>query len=62
MTLTQAILAAGGLTRDAGKEVRIARQGVTGRLVVTRYKLKDIDSGKLADPLIEPGDRITVAH
>jgi protein involved in polysaccharide export with SLBB domain len=61
MTLTQAILTAGGLTRDARPEVKIAREGGDGRLVVTRYKLKDINSGKLQDPFIEPGDRITVA-
>ena len=61
MTLTQSILAAGGLTRDARQEIRIARDGGDGRLVVARYKLKDINSGKLQDPLIEPGDRITVA-
>jgi polysaccharide biosynthesis/export protein len=62
MTLTQAILASGGLTPDARQEVRIFRDGGDGRLVVSRYKLKDIDSGKLRDPSIEPGDRITVAR
>jgi protein involved in polysaccharide export with SLBB domain len=62
LTLTQAILAAGGLTPDASQAVRIARAGGDGRLVVTRYKLKDINSGKLQDPLIAPGDRITVAQ
>lgn len=61
MTLTQAILTSGGLTRDARQEVVIARDGGDGRLVVTRYKLKNINSGKLKDPFIEPGDRITVS-
>lgn len=61
LTLTQAILAAGGLSRES-KDAHIAREGDNGFLASTRYKLKDINSGKLADPLIQPGDRITVEH
>ena len=59
LTLTQAIIAAGGLTKNA-KEARLARDNGNGFLVVNRYKLKDIDSGKVPDPLIQPGDRITI--
>ncbi len=59
LTLTQAILAAGGLTRKS-KRVDLAREGANGLLEVTRYKLTDINSGKMPDPLVEPGDRITV--
>lgn len=59
LTLTQAIIAAGGLTRNA-KEARLARDNGKGFLVVNRYKLKDIDSGKVPDPVIQPGDRITI--
>jgi len=59
LTLTQAIIAAGGLTKNA-KEARLARDNGRGFLVVNRYKLKDIDSGKLPDPAIQPGDRITI--
>jgi len=58
LTLTQAIIAAGGLTKNA-KEARLARENGNGFLVVNRYKLKDIDSGKVPDPVIQPGDRIT---
>jgi protein involved in polysaccharide export with SLBB domain len=61
MTLTQAILAAGGLSRES-KGAHIARDGNNGFLASTRYKLKDINTGRLADPLIYPGDRITVEH
>ncbi|MBA3257233.1 MAG: SLBB domain-containing protein, partial [Pyrinomonadaceae bacterium] len=61
LTLTQAILAAGGLSRES-KEAHLAREGDNGFLASTRYKLKDINIGKLADPLIQPGDRITVEH
>lgn len=61
ITLTQAILAAGGLSRES-KEVHLARDGSKGFLSSTRYKLKDINSGKLADPPIQPGDRITIEN
>ena len=61
LTLTQAILAAGGLSRES-KEAHLAREGANGFLASTRYKLKDINTGKVADPLIQPGDRITVEH
>src|SRR5215510_5165869 len=59
LTLSQAILAAGGITPRA-KSARIGRDDGRGFLVVTRYKLKDIDSGKIADPTLLPGDRITI--
>ena len=59
LTLTQAIIAAGGVTEKA-KEARLGRDNGDGFLVVTRYKLKDIDSGKVQDPVVKPGDRITI--
>ena len=59
LTLTQAILSAGGLTPKA-KEARLARDDGKGFLAVTRYKLKEIESGKVQDPLVKPGDRITI--
>ena len=59
LTLTQAIIAAGGLTRKS-REARLARDNGKGFLVVSRYKLKDIESGKVVDPLVQPGDRITI--
>lgn len=59
LTLTQAILIAEGLTKN-GKEAQLAREKADGFLQVTRYKLKDINSGKVEDPLIQPGDRITI--
>jgi protein involved in polysaccharide export with SLBB domain len=61
ITLTQAILIAGGLTRKSN-EIQLAREGVNKLLELRRYKLNEINSGKLPDPLIQPGDRITVAH
>jgi hypothetical protein len=59
LTLTQAIIIAGGLSNNS-HEARLARDNGKGFLVVSRYKLKDIDSGKVPDPVIEPGDRITI--
>ncbi len=59
LTLTQAIIAAGGLSKGA-KEARVARDDGKGFLVVNRYKVKDIESGKKPDPLLQAGDRITI--
>ena len=59
LTLTQAIIAAGGLNKNP-KEARLARDSGKGFLVQSRYKLKDIDSGKVPDPLVQPGDRIVI--
>ena len=60
-----------GLNPDAGahrgrrcdtnaKEARLGRDDGNGFLVVNRYKLKDIESGKVQDPVVKPGDRITI--
>lgn len=61
ITLTQAIMTAGGLSKKSN-EIRLARDNGSGFLMMTRYKLKDIESGKVADPMIQAGDRITVAN
>jgi protein involved in polysaccharide export with SLBB domain len=63
ITLVQAILAAGGLVdRASGDAIDISREGEAGRLTTTRYKLKEIRSGKVPDPRLQPGDRIEVSH
>jgi protein involved in polysaccharide export with SLBB domain len=59
LTLTQAIISAGGVTPKS-KEARLGRDDGKGFLVVTRFKLKEIESGKIPDPVIKPGDRITI--
>ena len=59
LTLTQALIAAGGVTPKA-KEARVGRDDGNGFLVVNRYKLKDIESGKVPDPAVKPGDRIVI--
>lgn len=59
LTLTQALIAAGGVTNKA-KEARLGRDDGRGFLTVTRVKLKDIESGKVPDPQVRPGDRIMI--
>lgn len=62
LTLTQAILAAGGTTRFAGSDVKVSRTGADGRLVTTKYNLKRIEGGKIPDPILQPGDRVEVSR
>lgn len=60
ITLVQAILAAGGLARDGA--VELSREGADGHLSTTKLNLKEIKSGKIQDPKLQPGDRIEVLH
>ncbi len=62
LTLTQAILASGGMTRFAGSKAKVLRQGADGRLVTTEYNLKKIEQGKDPDPILEAGDRIEISR
>ena len=58
LTLTQAILAAGGATNAAAERVRVSRQGTNGRLVTEEFNLRKILGGKIPDPLLRKDDRI----
>lgn len=60
MTLTQALLAAGGVTAQAGARVKVSRAGADGRLVSTEYDLQAIEGGAVPDPVLQAGDRIEV--
>ena len=60
ITLLQAILAAGGTTRQEMK-VEISREGEGGKLVTISYNLKQIKAGVVQDPKLAAGDRIEVA-
>jgi protein involved in polysaccharide export with SLBB domain len=60
ITLTQAILASGGLRMGAGSKIRISRQRADGRLVSEDHDLRKIQSGKTPDPTLQKGDRIEV--
>jgi len=61
MTLTQALLSAGGAA-PSGKTIKIARRNAGGYLSTSEYNLRAIEEGKTPDPLLEPGDRIEVTR
>jgi protein involved in polysaccharide export with SLBB domain len=58
LTLTQAILAAGGATNGGGERVRVSRQVSDGRLVTEEFNLRKIQDGKIIDPVLQKDDRI----
>ncbi|HEU4595254.1 MAG TPA: polysaccharide biosynthesis/export family protein [Pyrinomonadaceae bacterium] len=62
MTLTQAVLASGGVTRLATGRVKVSRQGADGRLVSKEYNLKEIEDGVVPDPALQAGDRVEAAR
>ncbi len=67
LTLTQAILASGGVASSAGNNkskvsVTVSRQGADGRLVPIVYLLNEIEAGKIPDPHLQPGDRIEIGR
>ena len=62
LTLTQAILASGGTSAAAGAKVKVLRQGAEGLLATEEYNLRKILNGKLADPVLQKGDRIEVTN
>ena len=61
ITLLQAILAAGGSTRQELR-VELSREGADRKLVTLRYNIKQIKSGAVEDPKLQAGDRIEVAR
>lgn len=62
LTLTQAILASGGLRKEGIKKIVIRRKNAEGLLVSTEYNLKLIKDGKAPDPTLEAGDTIEVGN
>ncbi|HEX8162870.1 MAG TPA: tetratricopeptide repeat protein [Pyrinomonadaceae bacterium] len=58
ITLTQAVLAAGGKLSRGG--VRLLRQSGRGFLSTSVFKLQDLTSGKVPDVLLQPDDRVEV--
>jgi protein involved in polysaccharide export with SLBB domain len=60
MTLTQLLLAAGGVRPERKFTAKISRRDATGFLRSQDYDLKAIEQGKAADPLLQAGDRIEV--
>jgi protein involved in polysaccharide export with SLBB domain len=62
ITLTQGILASGGMKPSAGSKVRISRQGADGKLVTEEFSLRKIQMGKEPDPALQKGDRVEVTN
>jgi len=60
MTLTQGLMACGGVTRGAGTAVKVSRRNSDGFLVTSEYDLRAIETGRSPDPLLQAGDRIEV--
>lgn len=60
ITLTQAILASGGATANAGERIRVSRLGNNGRLISHEYNLRRVQTGRAIDPVLQKGDRIEV--
>ena len=60
LTLTQSILASGGVAADAGDRIKVSRLGSNGRLISQEYNLKRIQLGRAVDPVLQKGDRIEV--
>ena len=60
MTLTQAVIAAGGVQRSTGNKVKVSRQNQNGFLTASEYDLSAISEGKAQDPQLQAGDRIEV--
>ncbi|MFV0389343.1 MAG: polysaccharide biosynthesis/export family protein [Pyrinomonadaceae bacterium] len=58
ITLTQAILSAGGLLRANYRKIIIRRKNKENLLESKIYDLKDIKNGKIPDPVIAVGDTI----
>jgi protein involved in polysaccharide export with SLBB domain len=62
MTLTQALLSAGGISRGSKTSIKVSRRNSGGFLTSNDYNLRWIEEGKSRDPLLEAGDRIEVTR
>ena len=60
ITLTQAILASGGASPNAGDRIKVSRLGNNGRLISHEYNLRRVQLGRAVDPVLQKGDRIEV--
>jgi len=62
LTLTQGILASGGVKSSAGSRVKVSRQGEDGKLLTEEFNLRKIQAGKDPDPVLQKGDRVEVVN
>ncbi|CAN5169261.1 hypothetical protein BH20ACI1_BH20ACI1_19600 [soil metagenome] len=62
ITLTQAILASGGLKKSNVKKVVIRRKNQDGLLSPLQFDLNSIKNGNQVDPVLQPGDTIEIEN
>ena len=62
MTLTQALISAGGISRSGKTTVKVARRNAAGFLTGNEFNVQSIHDGKTQDPLLQAGDRIEVTR
>jgi polysaccharide export outer membrane protein len=62
LTLTQAIVVAGGLKKPGARRVVIRRKNQAGLLESTEFNLKSINDGKSPDPNLAAGDVIEIPN
>lgn len=60
LTLTQSILASGGITQKASSKVRLTSQSRGGASSPVEYNVREILEGRKPDPALKPGDRLEV--
>lgn len=58
LTLTQSILASGGITQNASGRVRVKSQETGDASAILEVNVKEILEGRKPDPAIKPGDRV----
>ncbi len=62
ITLTQAILASGGLKKPTVKKVIIRRKNQEGLLSPLEFDLNAIKNGNQVDPVLQAGDTIEIGN
>ncbi len=62
LTLTQAILASGGLKKGTVKKVVVRRKNQAGTLSPIEFDLNSIKDGKQPDPILQAGDTIEITN
>lgn len=62
LTLTQAILAAGGLKKETVKKVVVRRKNQAGLLSPIEFDLNSIKGGRQPDPNLQAGDTIEITN
>ena len=60
LTLTQSILASGGITQNASSKVKLTSQNAGKASPPVDYNVREILEGRKADPVLKPGDRLEV--